>query len=42
METLKALILTIILLYYVRKGISFYFTVIFTAASTTSWFLRGF
>ena len=34
METLKALILTISLLNLVSKGLSFYYTVIFTAPST--------
>ena len=35
METLKALILTIILVNLVCKGLSFYYTVIFTGPSTT-------
>ena len=35
METLKALILTIILLNLVSKGLSFYYTVISTGPSTT-------
>ena len=34
METLKVLILTIILLNLVCKGLSFYYTVIFTRPST--------
>ena len=33
METLKALILTIIVLNLVRKGLSFYYTIIFTGPS---------
>ena len=35
METLKALILTIILLILVCKGLSFYYTVVFTGPSTS-------
>ena len=35
METLTALILTIIILNVVSKGLSFYYTVIFTGPSTT-------
>ena len=35
METLKALILNIIVLNLVSKGLSFYYTVIFTEPSTT-------
>ena len=33
METLKALILTIIVLNFVSKGLSFYYTIIFTGPS---------
>ena len=35
METLTTLILTIIVLNVVSKGLSFYYTVIFTGPSTT-------